>query len=80
MAKIKWNDLAASQLENHLDYALEEFGQKCVRLQDQSPWFPTSICFISLPRQLSSNSHFLLPSWDIEPSWHHDFVTRCGLE
>jgi len=31
MAKIKWNDLAASQLENHLDYALEEFGQKCVR-------------------------------------------------
>jgi hypothetical protein len=24
-------NLAASQLENHLDYALEEFGQKCVR-------------------------------------------------
>ena len=34
-------NLAASQLENHLDYALEEFGQKCVRLQDQSPWFLT---------------------------------------
>jgi len=31
MAKIVWNELAASQLENHLDYALEEFGQKCVR-------------------------------------------------
>lgn len=31
MAKIVWNELAASQLETHLDYALEEFGQKCVR-------------------------------------------------
>lgn len=31
MAKITWNDLASRQLEAHLDYALEEFGQKCVR-------------------------------------------------
>lgn len=31
MAKIVWNEVAASQLESHLDYALEEFGQKCVR-------------------------------------------------
>ena len=31
MAKIVWNELAASQLEAHLDYAVEEFGQKCVR-------------------------------------------------
>ena len=31
MAKIIWNELAASQLEVQLDYALEEFGQKCVR-------------------------------------------------
>lgn len=31
MAKIMWNDLASRQLESHLDYALEEFGQKCVR-------------------------------------------------
>ena len=31
MAKIVWKELAASQLEIHLDYALEEFGQKCVR-------------------------------------------------
>ena len=31
MAKIIWNELAASQLEAHLDYAVEEFGQKCVR-------------------------------------------------
>lgn len=30
MAKIVWNELAASQLEAHLDYAVEEFGQKCV--------------------------------------------------
>lgn len=31
MAKIMWNGLASRQLEVHLDYALEEFGQKCVR-------------------------------------------------
>ena len=31
MAKIIWNELASRQLEEHLDYALEEFGQKCVR-------------------------------------------------
>lgn len=31
MAKIVWNELASRQLESHLDYALEEFGQKCVR-------------------------------------------------
>ena len=31
MAKIVWDDLATRQLEAHLDYALEEFGQKCVR-------------------------------------------------
>ena len=31
MAKITWNELASRQLEEHLDYALEEFGQKCVR-------------------------------------------------
>lgn len=31
MAKIVWNELAANQLEIHLDYALEEFGQKCIR-------------------------------------------------
>lgn len=30
MAKIVWNDLAARQLEAHIDYAVEEFGQKCV--------------------------------------------------
>lgn len=30
MAKIVWNKLASRQLEEHLDYALEEFGQKCV--------------------------------------------------
>ena len=30
MAKIIWNELASRQLEEHLDYALEEFGQKCV--------------------------------------------------
>ena len=42
MAKVKWNDLAASQLENHLDYALEEFGQNV-------PWFkfPGSRDFIN---------------------------------
>ena len=31
MAKIIWDGLATRQLEAHLDYALEEFGQKCVR-------------------------------------------------
>ena len=31
MAKIVWDELASRQLESHLDYALEEFGQKCVR-------------------------------------------------
>ena len=31
MAKIIWNVLAANQLEAHLDYAVNEFGQKCVR-------------------------------------------------
>lgn len=31
MAKIIWNELASRQLEDHLGYALEEFGQKCVR-------------------------------------------------
>ena len=31
MAKIVWNALATNQLETHLDYALGEFGQKCVR-------------------------------------------------
>ena len=31
MARIKWNEQASRQLEEHLDYALEEFGQKCVR-------------------------------------------------
>ena len=31
MAKITWNESASRQLEEHLDYALEEFGQKCVR-------------------------------------------------
>ena len=31
MAKIVWDELASRQLEAHLDYALEEFGQKCVR-------------------------------------------------
>ena len=40
----------------------------------------TSICFIILPRQLSSSSHFPLPLSDMELLSHHDFVTRYGLE
>ncbi len=30
MAKIIWNKSASEKLEAHLDYALAEFGQKCV--------------------------------------------------
>jgi hypothetical protein len=40
----------------------------------------TSICFIVLPLQLSSSSHFPLPLSDMELLSHHDFVTRYGLE
>lgn len=30
MAKIVWNKKASLQLEEHLDYALNEFGHKCM--------------------------------------------------
>ena len=42
MARIKWNEQASRQLEEHLDYALEEFGQKCVR-----NWYRDILCIES---------------------------------
>ena len=41
-------NLAASQLENHLDYAVEEFGQKCVRQTSPPGSRPTDYCFVYL--------------------------------
>ncbi len=64
-----------------MDNKKEEIRQAYYYMRQTSPLVrTTSICFISLPQQLSSNSHFPLPLSDIELPSHHDPVTRCGLE